>query len=108
MNRISKRVIAFLLTLVLILSLCACAQIEQMWAGTDETDISIDRETPPSKPDKKPTEKAAPGGRGIGCTAGAGGIFRGSGTISHLAAGQNGFPSDYVRCGLAGLYRRDF
>ena len=90
MNRISKRVIAFLLTLVLILSLCACAQIEQMWAGTDETDISIDRETPPSKPDKKPTEKPR------------------RGTISHLAAGQNGFPSDYVRCGLAGLYRRDF
>lgn len=64
MNRISKRVIAFLLTLVLILSLCACAQIEQMWAGTDETDISIDRETPPSKPDKKPTEKPRPGAGG--------------------------------------------
>ena len=64
MNRISKRVIAFLLTLVLILSLCACAQIEQMWAGTDETDISIDRETPPGKPDKKPTEKPRPGAGG--------------------------------------------
>lgn len=61
MNRISKRVIAFLLTLVLMLSLCACAQMAQLWAGTDEPNISVDSETPPGKPDKKPPEKPRPG-----------------------------------------------
>lgn len=61
MKRSSKRVIAFLLPLVLMLSLCACAQMEQMWAGTDEPDISVDRETPPGKPDKKLPKKPRPG-----------------------------------------------
>ena len=64
MNRISKRVIAFLLTLVLMLSLCACAQMAQLWAGTDEPNISVDSETPPGKPDKKPPEKPRPGAGG--------------------------------------------
>ena len=64
MKRTSKRVIAFLLTLVLMLSLCACAQMEHMWAGTDKPDISVDRETPPGKPDKKPPEKLYPGAGG--------------------------------------------
>ena len=64
MNRTSKRVIAFLLTLVLMLSLCACAQMAQLWAGTDEPNISVDSETPPGKPDKKPPEKLYPGAGG--------------------------------------------
>ena len=64
MNRISKRVIAFLLTLVLMLSLCACAQMAQLWAGTDEPNVSVDSETPPGKPDKKPPEKPRPGAGG--------------------------------------------
>ena len=64
MTRISKRVIAFLLTLVLMLSLCACAQMAQLWAGTDEPNISVDSETPPGKPDKKPPEKPRPGAGG--------------------------------------------
>ena len=64
MNRISKRVIAFLLTLLLMLSLCACAQMAQLWAGTDEPNISVDSETPPGKPDKKPPEKPRPGAGG--------------------------------------------
>ena len=64
MKRTSKRVIAFLLTLGLMLSLCACAQMEHMWAGTDKPDISVDRETPPGKPDKKPPEKLYPGAGG--------------------------------------------
>ena len=64
MNRISKRVFAFLLTLVLMLSLCACAQMAQLWAGTDEPNISVDSETPPGKPDKKPPEKPRPGAGG--------------------------------------------
>lgn len=64
MKRTSKRVIAFLLTLVLMLSLCACAQMAQLWAGTDEPNISVDSETPPGKPDKKPPEKPRPGAGG--------------------------------------------
>ena len=59
MKRTSKRVIAFLLTLVLMLSLCACAQMKQLWA-----EISVDGETPPGKHDKKPPEKPRPGAGG--------------------------------------------
>ena len=59
MKRTSKRVIAFLLTLVLMLSLCACAQMKQLWA-----EISVDGETPPGKHDKKPPEKPHPGAEG--------------------------------------------
>lgn len=59
MNRISKRVLAFFLTLVLMLSLCACAQMKQLWAG-----ISIDGETPAGKHNKKPPEKPHPGAEG--------------------------------------------
>ena len=59
MKRTSKRVIAFLLTLVLMLSLCACAQMKQLWA-----EISVDGETPPGKHDKKPPEKPHPGTEG--------------------------------------------
>ena len=32
----------------------------QLWAGTDEPNISVDSETPPGKPDKKPPEKPRP------------------------------------------------
>ena len=59
MNRTSKRVLAFFLTLVLMLSLCACAQMKQLWAG-----ISIDGETPAGKHNKKPPEKPHPGAEG--------------------------------------------
>ena len=59
MKRTSKRVIAFLLTLVLMLSLCACAQMKQLWA-----EISVDGETPAGKHNKKPPEKPHPGAEG--------------------------------------------
>lgn len=60
MKRISKSMIGFFLILVLMLSLCACAQREQMWAGTDDPDISGDSEAPTGKPDKKLPEKPRP------------------------------------------------
>ena len=92
MKRTSKRVIAFFLILVLVLSLCACAQKQQ--AGTDEPNRSADGETLSGMPDQKTAGKAAPGGRGIGYAADTDRILRGSGTISCLAAGENGFSAD--------------
>lgn len=61
MNRISKRVIAFLLTLVLMLSLCACAQKQQMGTETDKPNISDTGETLPNRTDKEKPGKQ-PGG----------------------------------------------
>ena len=59
MKRTSKRVIAFFLILVLMLSLCACAQKQQ--AGTDEPNRSADGETLSGMPDQKLPEKLRPG-----------------------------------------------
>lgn len=57
MKRISKSMIGFFLILVLMLSLCACAQKQLTGAETDEPNISTDRETLPGKPDEKLPEK---------------------------------------------------
>lgn len=62
MKRTSKRVIAFFLILVLMLSLCACAQKQQ--AGTDEPNRSADGETLSGMPDQKLPEKLRPGAGG--------------------------------------------
>mgnify|MGYP003378209333 CR=1 FL=1 len=63
MKRTSKRVIAFFLILVLMLSLCACAQKQQ--AGTDEPNRSADGETLSGMPDQKLPEKLRPGAGGL-------------------------------------------
>ena len=62
MKRTSKRVIAFFLILVLVLSLCAYAQKQQ--AGTDEPNRSADGETLSGMPDQKLPEKLRPGAGG--------------------------------------------
>lgn len=62
MKRTSKRVIAFFLILVLMPSLCACAQKQQ--AGTDEPNRSADGETLPGMPDQKLPKKLRPGAGG--------------------------------------------
>lgn len=61
MKRTSKRVIAFFLILVLMLSLCACEQKQQ--ARTDEPNQSADDETL-SGPDQKLPKKLRPGAGG--------------------------------------------
>ena len=62
MKRTSKRVIAFFLILVLMLSLCACEQKQQ--ARTDEPNQSADGETPSGMPDQKLPKKLRPGAGG--------------------------------------------
>ena len=62
MKRTSKRVIAFFLILVLMLSLCACEQKQQ--ARTDEPNRSADDETLPGMPDQKLPKKLRPGAEG--------------------------------------------
>ena len=62
MKRTSKRVIAFFLILVLMLSLCACAQKQQV--GTDEPNRSADGEKLSGMPDQKLPEKLRPGAGG--------------------------------------------
>ena len=57
MKRISKSMIGFFLILVLMLSLCACAQKQLTGTEIDEPNISTDRETLPGKPDEKLPEK---------------------------------------------------
>lgn len=57
MKRISKSMIRFFLILVLMLSLCACAQKQLTGTEIDEPNISTDRETLPGKPDEKLPEK---------------------------------------------------
>ena len=47
MKRISKSMIGFFLILVLMLSLCACAQKQLTGTEIDEPNISTDRETLP-------------------------------------------------------------
>ena len=62
MKRTSKRVIAFFLILILMLSLCACVQKQQ--AGTDEPNRSADGKTLSGMPDQKLPEKLRPGAGG--------------------------------------------
>lgn len=62
MKRTSKRVIAFFLILVLMLSLCACEQKQQ--ARTDEPNQSADGETLSDMPDQKLPKKLRPGAGG--------------------------------------------
>ena len=62
MKRTSKRVIAFFLILVLMLSLCACEQKQQ--ARTDEPNQSADDETLSDMPDQKLPKKLRPGAGG--------------------------------------------
>lgn len=64
MKRTSKRVIAFFLILVLMLSLCACTQKQQ--TGTDGPNRSADGETLSGMPDQKLPEKLRPGTGGSG------------------------------------------
>lgn len=58
MRRTTKQVIAFFLTLVLMLSLCACGQKPQ--TGTVGPDVSAGEETRPDATDKKKPEKPRP------------------------------------------------
>ena len=110
MNRISKRVIAFLLTLVLMLSLCACAQMAQLWAGTDEPNISVDSETPPGKPDKKPPEKPRPGAGGSDVQPAQAGFSAEAEQSLIWLRDRIDFPQTMfgVRCSVSGLCGRRF
>ena len=53
MKRIPKQVITYFLTLVLMLSLCACAQNGKPWTGSDETEIGADEDALSGMADKK-------------------------------------------------------
>ena len=53
MKRIPKQVITYFLTLVLMLSLCACAQNGKPGTGSDETEIGADEDALSGMADKK-------------------------------------------------------
>ena len=53
MKRIPKQVITYFLTLVLMLSLCACAQNGKLGTGSDEAEIGADEDALSGMADKK-------------------------------------------------------